>query len=106
MERVKSVTEERQYLTRLDGGKQARGTERPRAWDYLWLVTEMVLRMLTNGRWGAPPATWLTLAYYMSLAYIQGILRMVALVLSPLSYSHSQAGQEGSMAVSTPHRSW
>jgi hypothetical protein len=76
------------------------------AWGYLWLVTEMVLRMLTNGRWGAPPATWLALMYYMFLAYIRGILRAVALTLSPLSYSRSQAGHEGSMAVSAPHRSW
>lgn len=104
MQRVKSVTEERRRPAGWDGGKQAGGTAGPRAWGYLWLVTEMALRMLTNGRWGAPPETWLALVYYMSLAYIQGILRAVALGLSPLSYSHSQAGHEGSMAVSAPHR--
>ncbi len=99
------MTGAQRHLARLDGGKQAGGTEQPRAFGYLWLVTEMVLRLLTNGRWGAPPATWLALVYSMSLAYIQGILRVLALVLPPLSYGRSQAGHEGSMVVSAPHRS-
>jgi len=105
MERVTSVTETQRHLTGLDGGELAGGTEEPKAWGYLWWVTEMILRLLTNGRWGAPPATWLTLVYYISLAYIQGILRTVALVLSPLSYGRSQFGHEGSAVVPTPHRS-
>ena len=100
MESVMSVSTERQYPLGLGGGRQAEGTEGSRAWGYLWAATEMALRMLTNGRWGAPPATLLALLYHLSLTRIRGILQVMALVLSPISTDRSRAGHKGSIMPS------
>ena len=62
------------------GERPVRDTERSRAWSYLWAVTEMALRLLTNGRWGAPPAIWLALVYHMTLTRIRSILRVLEAV--------------------------
>jgi hypothetical protein len=68
------------------GEGSATDTEGSRAWGLLWAVTEIALRLLTNGRWGAPPAVWLASMYCLSLARIRDMLEMLGAVLSPNAY--------------------
>lgn len=68
-----------------------------RAWNYLWAVTEMALRLLTNGRWGAPPAIWLALVCHMTLTRIRGILRMLGAVFPARSHDWARGDYRVSM---------
>jgi hypothetical protein len=80
--------------------KDAEGS---RAWDYLWAMTEMALRLLTNGRWGAPPAIWLALVCHMFLIRIRGILRVLGAVLPSSSQDWEPAAAGGQCcAVAVP----